>query len=83
MNDQILVVQPGQFGLMGTIKARAKYGDADLVQVLARVAKANRPATKDHRSHTQHGIQLGLDWQSEIPETDVQSIRARQRARGG
>jgi hypothetical protein len=31
----------------------------------------------------QLGIQLGLDWESAIPETDQQSIRAKERARAG
>ncbi|MBP88997.1 MAG: hypothetical protein CMJ64_20170, partial [Planctomycetaceae bacterium] len=34
-------------------------------------------------AHIALGIQLGIEWKREIPETDQQSLRAKERARGG
>ena len=81
----ILVVEPGQFGLSGKVVAQfaADEGEQDIESELRAVLKEFPRHGKDHDAHIRLGIGLGIDWQSEIPETDPQSIRAKQRARSG
>ena len=83
--DGILVVEPGPYGLSGKI-LRELPGHPAPEQTAAELSKAvasfaRRPP--EYSSHIQLGIQLGIDWESAIPETDQQSIRAKERARGG
>lgn len=82
--NAILVVQPGQFGLSGKVLAQfdlesdAKQMNADLKTVLANFERIE----KSHDTHVRLGIDLGIDWESEIPETDASAVKARERARG-
>ena len=83
--EGILVVEPGPYGLSGKI-LRELPGNPTSEQTAAELSKAvasftRRPA--EYSSHIQLGIQLGIDWESAIPETDQQSIRAKERARAG
>ena len=82
--NSILVVEPDQFGVSGKVVARldASTTKEKIALNLKLVLAKHKAIPKSHDSHVQLGIQLGLDWQSEIPETDQQSVRARQRARG-
>lgn len=78
------VVQPDEFGMTGAIMIQIDWNkptsqvDRQLREV---VAKYPRPY-KDHNRHVQQGIELGVDWKSQIPETDPESVRARKRMRG-
>lgn len=82
--EGILVVEPGQFGLSGKVLAQFGAGtsrakmESKLQEVIANFPRKQ----KDHNSHVRLGIQLGIDWESKIPETDPQSLRAKERARG-
>lgn len=83
--EGILVVEPDQYGLSGKI-LRELPGHPTSEQTAAELSKAAASFTRraaEYKSHIQLGIQLGLDWESAIPETDQQSIRAKERARGG
>lgn len=83
--EGILVVEPGPFGLTGKLlrelpcEATPEQTTTELLQALASYSRV----PPEYTSHIQLGIQLGLDWESAIPETDQQSIRAKERARGG
>jgi hypothetical protein len=83
--EGILVVEPGPYGLSGKIlrefpsNPKSDQTAAELSNVVASFAR--RPP--EYSSHIQLGIQLGIDWESAIPETDQQSIRAKERARAG
>ena len=79
-----LVVDPGPFGLSGKVLARfgADASREKMTAALQHVV-ANFPRTdKDHSSHVRLGLQLGIDWESVIPETDPMSLRAKERVRG-
>ena len=81
--DGILIVEPGAFGLTASALKRLP-ADADVQQItaaLTSVAQINR-GSKDYRSHVSTGINLGIDWETKIPVTDKQSLRAKERQRG-
>lgn len=83
--EGVLVVEPDQYGLSGKVLCELP-GDPTSEQTAGELAKAvasfsRRPS--EYSSHIQLGIQLGLDWESAIPETDQQAIRAKERARAG
>jgi hypothetical protein len=77
----VFVVQPDQFGLSGKVLAKLdlKSGAREKLQEV--VASYPRKPM-DHDAHVQLGIDLGIDWISEIPETDVQSLNAKAKRRG-
>ncbi|MCA9144079.1 MAG: hypothetical protein H6823_16335 [Planctomycetaceae bacterium] len=83
--EGILVVEPGAYGLSGEI-LRELTGNIESDQTATELAQAVKTFTRvapEYTSHIQLGIQLGFDWESAIPETDEQSIRAKERARAG
>ncbi len=68
----LLVVQPDPYGLAGKVLAQAP-ADADaakIAKVLAEGFAAHRAAPKDPRTHIAEGRRLGVDWETEIPDTD-------------
>ena len=77
--NSILIVEPGQFGLSGKVLGQLDSSTSDeaFQESLANAIKNCQRVSKDHGTHVQLGIQLGVDWKSEIPETDQQSVRAR------
>jgi len=83
-DHSILIVEPGQFGLSGKVLAQfdAKVSDDDLKTALADGIKNCKRIAKDHNGHVNLGIKLGIDWESEIPESDPESAAARKRMRG-
>ncbi len=82
--NSILIVEPGQFGMSGKVLAQfdGRVSNEDLKSALVDTIANCVRVSKDHGSHVKLGIQLGIDWESEIPETDSESVRARERARG-
>ncbi|QEG25092.1 hypothetical protein [Mariniblastus fucicola] len=80
----ILIVEPGQFGLSGKVLAQfdSSVSNKDLKTALNDAIMNCKRVTKDHNSHVNLGIKLGIDWESEIPETDPESVAARKRMRG-
>jgi len=79
----ILLVEPDAFGLSGKVVAQldASATEANIEAALAKAIKNFKPYAKSHRQHLQLGHQLGIEWETAIPETDVDSIRARERQR--
>jgi hypothetical protein len=79
----VIVIKPGQFGLSGKVLAQFP-ADVDLESLgekMKELATSYESNQMSHDAHVQLGIQLGIDWTSEIPETDQQSLRAKERAR--
>ena len=81
----IMVIEPGQFGLTGQVLSQfpAAADGAIIRKGLQEIVRRFPRRTKDHDAHVRWGIELGIDWESAIPETDPMSIRARERARRG
>ena len=80
-SSAIIVVEPGAFGVSGKVVAQldANATEANIETALAKAIKEFQPYAKSHRQHLQLGHQLGIEWETAIPETDVDSIRARER----
>jgi hypothetical protein len=82
--NAILIVEPDQFGLSGKVLTQLD-DDASEEAVKTKLVEAieNFPRkVQDHEAHVRLGLELGIDWQSKIPETDPESLRAKERARG-
>lgn len=82
---QILLVEPGQFGLAGETVAQFKADDQRslIAKKMRMVATSRTPQDKSHNSHVRLGLDLGIEWKSLLPETDPMSIRAKARVRNG
>ena len=82
--NSILIVEPGQFGLSGKVLAQLdeKTASEDLKAALVDTIANCQRLAKDHNGHVKLGIQLGIDWESEIPETDNEAVAAKKRMRG-
>ena len=68
----LLVIQPDPYGTKGKVLAAAPL-DADaerIAKTLAEGIAAHRAVQKDPRTFIQEGRRLGIDWKSEIPDTD-------------
>ena len=80
-SSAIFVAEPGAFGVSGKVVAQldANATEEGIESMLAKAVKDFQPQVKSHRQHIQLGYQLGLEWETAIPETDVDSIRARER----
>lgn len=83
IKNGLIVVEPGKFGMSG--KVIANFGESfdikDTQDKLAKLA-AGYQVDKNYRQHIQAGIRLGIEWETETPVTDQQSLRAKERARG-
>ena len=82
--NAIMIVEPDQFGLSGKVLTQLD-ADASAEAVKAQLIKsiASFPRKMhNHQAHVRLGIELGVDWKSKIPETDPESLRAKERARG-
>ena len=80
--SSIMVVHPGPYGLTGRVIHQSKTVDARFSRVLEQIL-ADFPRTpKNYREHRSVGLQLGLNWETNIPATDPQATRAKSRARG-
>ncbi|MEM9413562.1 MAG: hypothetical protein AAGA30_20810, partial [Planctomycetota bacterium] len=80
----IYLVHPGDFGLYGNSLQRVDSASSleDLSRAMDVAIRKMPRVQKDHDSHVRTGIRLGIEWESAIPETDPQAVRARQHARG-
>lgn len=79
----IYVVQPGQFGISGTIEESIASDTTLSVMCdrLATYADTHDPIRKEHRQHVWSGRQQGINWTTEIPVTDRMALRAQQQGR--
>lgn len=84
LTEEVLVVEPGPYGLSGKILLASTLDESneDLSRELLRAAASFKRVAPEYSSHIALGVQLGIDWESAIPETDPQSLRAKQRVRG-
>ncbi len=83
-SNAIMVIEPDQFGLSGKVLTQLD-ADATPESVKAKLVEsiASFPRKPhNHQAHVRLGIELGVDWKSKIPETDPESLRAKERARG-
>ena len=80
----ILIVQPDAYGLSGQVLQQLESdASVDNLRTAMHDVIAKYPRRqKTHNSHVRMGIQLGIEWETLIPETDQQSLRAKARARG-
>lgn len=80
----ILVVKPGQFGLSGKVLGQfdTNIDSSSLNHKLMQIVQTFERIEKVRRTHIQQGIQVGVEWDSAIPETDQGAIAARKRSRG-
>lgn len=78
------VVQPNQFGSKGELLAElpADASDKEVRDALNLSVVLHVKAQKSTRYHIQAGRQNGIKWETEIPVTDPQSLRAQQRGSG-
>ncbi len=83
--EGLYLVHPGKYGVQGEVVEAINVGATldSLRDSLMTVAQNMPRFKKNHRSHVRSGLRLGIEWESEIPETDPQAVRVRQRARGG
>jgi len=82
--NSILIVEPGQFGLSGKVLQQldAETSNQQLKSALVEAIANCKRISKSHDSHVKLGIQLGIDWETEIPETDNEALSAKKRIRG-
>jgi hypothetical protein len=79
-----LLVEPGPFGLSGQVIDEYDWTTPNemIVQRLQRALQAHSIQTPNYRQHIQQGVQMGIDWKTEVPVTDAQSIQAKKQYRG-
>lgn len=80
----IMVIQPGKFGLSGRVLDRMspETSAKEIETRMLAVAKNFSRKKTSHNAHVNAGIALGIEWKTKLPETDAQSVRAKERARG-
>ena len=80
----VFVVEPGEFGLTGKVLEHlpVDVSPEEIELRLATVADTFDRQPVDHQRHVQSGIAFGFEWETKLPETDAQSIRAKERAWG-
>ena len=81
--DEIVIVEPGPFGMSGQVIEQfpASTTAFDLKHGMLRAMKSRSPAPKDYQAHIRIGTDLGLDWETQVPVTDQQSLQAKKRYR--
>ena len=78
------IILPSQFGISGKTMAQFDSdADPDVVEnKMQEITNEFLSNSLDHRTHVNLGINLDIDWQSEIPSTDDEANAAKRRARG-
>jgi hypothetical protein len=72
----LVVLHPDAFGRKGTVLAQATdASSAALRAALARALARHDPGHKDYRDHVHDGHVAGVEWETEIPVTDPDSLR--------
>lgn len=64
----LLVVQPGTYGLDGAVLASGRADETRAV--LEKGLKAYKPVPKDSQAHIREGHRQGVDWKTPVPDTD-------------
>ncbi|MEK7468013.1 MAG: hypothetical protein AAB074_11410 [Planctomycetota bacterium] len=67
-----LVIAPDTYGLAGKVllEIDPKSAPKDLEVSLQKGASLHKPVEKDPAAHIREGRRLGIDWKTEIPDTD-------------
>ena len=66
---QLLVVQPGQFGLKGKLHSSLNPSDSKkLASHLTELAASYSVSSTNHRAHVQEGIEAGATWKKNVFE---------------
>ena len=67
-----LVIEPDTYGVAGKVllEIDAKVSPKDLEVNLLKGALLHKPVAKDPGAHIREGHRLGIDWKTEIPDTD-------------
>lgn len=83
MEHGIWIVEPGPFGMSGQVVERfgASATAFDVKRGMLRSMKSRKPTTKDYQAHIRIGSEMGLDWETQVPVTDQQSLQAKERYR--
>lgn len=84
LKSGVLMVEPDSYGLTGKILDRcaADSTTEELQKRMLSVVKSFDRNSIGHSNHVNTGIALGIEWKTKLPETDAQSVRATDRARG-
>jgi hypothetical protein len=71
-SSEIIVVEPGHFGIDGDVLAQLKgdASDADLQEALDVSVVLHQRVDKQMATHTRLGSQLGIQWKTALPVTD-------------
>jgi hypothetical protein len=73
----LVVLKPDAFGLRGEVLAQAAGPSAEaLGAALEKALAKHDPGSKDAREHVHAGARAGVDWETEIPVTDPDTLRA-------
>lgn len=79
--EGLFVLAPDAYGL--SAKILLKFDDVPSAsEELLKIATDYEPGEKNHGSHVRMGVALGLKWNTEIPVTDMQFVRATERLWG-
>ncbi|MCE9583397.1 MAG: hypothetical protein K8T20_13000 [Planctomycetes bacterium] len=67
-----LVIDPDTYGLEGKVLAEidSKTAGKELETALEKAWKLHKPVEKDPQEHIREGHRIGIDWKTEIPDTD-------------
>ena len=79
--EGLFVLQPDAYGLSARILY--EFDDAKTAaERLMDIVKDYAPEPKNHGTHVRMGVALGMKWNTEIPVTDMQFVRATERLWG-
>lgn len=74
----LLVVAPGAYGLDGTVLSQARDA-AGFRDALESALKKFEPIEKDPGRHIQEGRRAGVEWKTEIPDSDPGPVKGPKR----
>ena len=84
-DSNIVIAQPGQFGINATViqQAKSDISDEELQNLLVTAMSKFEasPQARDHFSHVRAGRQEGVFWETPLPVTDRMEKRARERTK--
>ena len=78
------VVQPGEFGINGTVLASIDIGVSgrELEESIAKgIAKHKKHKSVDHRTHIENGAKAGVFWDTPVKVSDPMEANARSRTK--
>lgn len=84
IKEGVLVVAPDDFGISGEAIAQmdASASQSSIETALRSALSSRVLLTRNYPQHIQTGVQMGIDWKTEVPVTDQQANWAKSRYRG-